>query len=88
MNGSWKYILFFLGGAAVGALGTAALIKNKDSLKPMAANLLSRGLDARDAVARRLETMKENAEDLLAEARQESERRKEAASEAAEPEKA
>lgn len=77
MNAGWKYALFFLGGATVGALATVSVIKNKDSLKPLAANLISHGLDAKDAVTRNAEIVKENIEDLMAEARQASEQRKE-----------
>ena len=77
MNQGWKYALLFLGGATVGVLGTTAVMKNKDTLKPLATNLLSHGLDAKDAVARKIETIKENTEDLLAEARHEADQRKE-----------
>jgi len=86
MNEGWKYTLFFLGGVAAGAIGTVAAIKNKDTLKPLATNLISHGLDAKDAVARKIETARENIEDLLAEARHDAEQRREAS--AAEAEKA
>ncbi|HIU17718.1 MAG TPA: hypothetical protein IAB01_04605 [Candidatus Avidesulfovibrio excrementigallinarum] len=78
MNESWKYVLLFLGGVAVGAVGTVAISKNKDQLKPLAADLLSRGIDAKEAVMGKVERVKENMEDLLAEAQQASEQRKEA----------
>ncbi len=77
MTEGWKNALIFLGGAAVGVLGAAAIAKNKDSLKPMAANLLSRGLDVKDAVVSKFETVKENVEDIVAEARQVADKRRE-----------
>ena len=78
MNEAWKSVLLFLGGVAVGAVGAAAISKNKGQLKPLAADLLSRGIDVKDAVMGKVESVKENVEDLLAEAQQVSEQRKEA----------
>jgi uncharacterized membrane protein len=78
MNEVWKYGLFFVGGLAVGALGVAAAKNSGLSMKPLAANLLSRSMDARDAVMTSVETVKENVEDIVAEAQQLSEKRKEA----------
>ena len=43
MNENMKYGLFFLGGLALGAIGAVAVSKGKLDLKPMAADLLSRG---------------------------------------------
>ena len=80
MNETWKAVLLFLGGVAVGAVGTVAISKNKEHLKPLAADLLSRGIDAKDAVLGKVESVKENVEDLLAEAQHVSEQRKEAKS--------
>lgn len=77
MNEGVKYGLFFLGGIALGALGTVAVSRGKLNLKPAAADLISRGLDVKDAVLAKVETVKENMEDLLAEAHDASERRKE-----------
>ena len=78
MNETWKAVLLFLGGVAVGAVGAAAISKNKEQLKPLAADLLSRGIDVKDAVMGKVESVKENMEDLLAEAQHASEQRKEA----------
>ena len=50
MNENMKYGLFFLGGLALGAIGAVAVSKGKLDLKPMAADLLSRGMDVKDAV--------------------------------------
>ena len=50
MNENMKYGLFFLGGLALGAIGAVAVSKGKLDLKPVAADLLSRGMDVKDAV--------------------------------------
>lgn len=60
MNENMKYGLFFLGGLALGAIGAVAVSKGKLDLKPMAADLLSRGMDVKDAVLAKVETVKEN----------------------------
>ena len=77
MNENMKYALFLLGGLAVGALGAVAVSKGKLNLKPLATDLISRGLDVKDAVLSKVETAKENMDDLVAEARFASEQRKE-----------
>ena len=76
MNENMKYGLFFLGGLALGALGTVAVSKGKLDLKPLAADLISRGMDAKEVVLSKVETVKENMDDLVAEAQQLSEQRK------------
>ena len=78
MNENMKYGLFFLGGLALGAIGAVAVSKGKLDLKPMAADLLSRGMDVKDAVLAKVETVKEN----MAEARHAAEQRREAKEEA------
>ena len=87
MNSGIKYGLFFLGGIALGALGAVALSKGKLNLKPVAADLISRGMDVKDALMSKVEAVKEDMEDLAAEARQASEKRK-AAKESQETEQA
>ena len=77
MNENLKFGLFFLGGLAVGALGAVAVSKGNLNLKPMAADLLSRGMDVKDAVMCKVETVKEGMEDLVAEAQHAAEHRKE-----------
>ena len=47
MNENMKYGLFFLGGLALGAIGAVAVSKGKLDLKPVAADLLSRGMDVK-----------------------------------------
>lgn len=78
MNANVKYGLFFLGGVALGAVGAVAISRGKLDVKPLVTDLISRGLDAKDAVMAKVETAKENMEDLMAEARHEAEARKEA----------
>ena len=87
MNSGIKFGLFFLGGRALGALGAVALSKGKLNLKPVAADLISRGMDVKDALMSKVEAVKEDMEDLAAEARQASEKRK-AAKESQETEQA
>lgn len=87
MNSGIKFGLFFLGGIALGALGAVALSKGKLNLKPVAADLISRGMDVKDALMSKVEAVKEDMEDLAAEARQASEKRK-AAKETQEAEQA
>ena len=78
MNNGLKYALIFLGGALFGGLAQSALRRSNINLKPMAADLLSRGMDVKDAVKSKVEAVKEDFEDLAAEARQASDQRKEA----------
>ena len=78
MNENMKYGLFFLGGLALGAIGAVAASRGKLDVKPLAADLLSRGMDVKDAVLAKVETVKENVDDMVAEAREASEKRKEA----------
>lgn len=80
MNDYVKYGLFFAGGLALGLLGTAVLGRN--GVKPLATDLLSRGLDLKDAVMGTVDTLREGAQDLLAEAQQAAEQRREAADKA------
>ncbi len=75
MNDTLKYALFFTGGIALGLLGAAAV--NKEGLRPLATDLLSRGIDMKETMLRKMEIIKEGAEDLLAEAKQASEIRHE-----------
>ncbi|MBQ3060430.1 MAG: hypothetical protein IJD16_08990 [Desulfovibrio sp.] len=76
MNNVFRYGLIFLGGIALGAIGAAAVSRGKLDLKPVAADLISRGMDMKDAIMSKMEAVKEDMEDLAAEARQTSEKRK------------
>ncbi len=76
MNENLKYGMFFLGGVALGAIGAVAVSRGKLDFRPFATELVSRGLDARDALLSKAETVRENMEDLVAEAQAASEARK------------
>ena len=82
MNDGLKFGLYFLGGVVLGALGTVALSKGKLDIKPVAADLLSRGMDVKDVLMGKVEAVKEDMEDLAAQARQASDKRKEARAQA------
>ncbi len=74
-----KFGLFFLGGVALGALGAVAVTKGDVKIKPLVADALSRGLEIKDALLAKVETVKEDVDDMVAEARQAAEDRKVAA---------
>lgn len=57
--------------------------RGKVNFKPLATDLLSRGIDVKDALMSKVEALKEDVEDLTAEARQASEKRKTSAKDAA-----
>lgn len=76
MNNTTKYGLFFLGGVVVGALGAVAITRGKLNVKPLAADLLSTGLDLRDRVMAGVEGVKEDLADVMAEAEVKSQERK------------
>lgn len=76
MNNTTKYGLFFLGGVVVGALGAVAITRGKLNVKPLAADLLSTGLDLRDKVMAGVEGVKEDLADAMAEAEVKSQERK------------
>ena len=76
MNEGLKYGLLLFAGMALGALGAVALSKGKLDFRPVASDLISRGMDVKDVLAGRLEAMKEDLEDIKAAARQKSDKRK------------
>ena len=76
MNSGFKCGLWFLGGLIVGAVGVAAVNRGKVDFKPLATDLISRGIDVKDALLTKVEALKEDVEDLTAEARLASEKRK------------
>ena len=76
MNNTTKYGLFVLGGVVVGALGAVAITRGKLNVKPLAADLLSTGLDLRDKVMAGVEGVKEDLADVMAEAEVKSQERK------------
>ena len=66
----------------IGAVGAVAVSRGKLDLRPFATELMSRGLDAKDALLAKAETVRENMEDMVAEAHAVSEQRKAKAGEA------
>ncbi len=76
MQGFLKFGLVFLGGAILGALAKHT-VDNNEGLRTATTNLLSRGIDMKDCVMSKVETLKETAQDLVAEAQNTSEKRKE-----------
>ncbi len=76
MNDFVKYGLFFVGGILLGAVGSSMLGKGKMNLKPIVTDVMSRGMDIRDAIAGKVEAIKEDAEDMVAAAKQRSDQRK------------
>ncbi len=78
MNSFIKYGLVFLGGLAVGVLGASAARRGSLNLKPLATDLISRGLDVKDALLSKVEAVREDMQDLAAEARAKAEDRKSA----------
>ncbi|MDR0376467.1 MAG: hypothetical protein LBH70_01600 [Spirochaetaceae bacterium] len=64
MNNWWKYGLAFVGGAFVGAL----ICKNSKELRKICASAVGGIMDVKDMAVEAIETAKESAEDLLAEA--------------------
>ncbi|WP_296305150.1 hypothetical protein [uncultured Desulfovibrio sp.] len=78
MNSVLKYGLVFLGGLVVGALGTAAVRRGSLDLKPLATDLISRGMDVKDALMSKVEAVREDMQDLAAEARAKADDRKSA----------
>ncbi len=74
--GILRFALIFLGGAVVGAIGAKAA-SGGEGIRPLVTNLISRGLDAKDSLMGKVETLKENVEDLVAEAHSSAEKRKE-----------
>ena len=78
MNQNYKYGLFFLGGLAVGALGAMAISRGKLSVKPLASDLISSGIDLRDKALAAVEGVKEDLADVVAEAQVKSQEKREA----------
>ena len=72
MSGGVKIFLAFLGGAAAGAAGLAYLNRNRldfSYLKPIATDYMAKGLNLKDQMMRKMSAVKEDFEDMAAEAR-------------------
>ncbi|MCR4665972.1 MAG: DUF6110 family protein [Desulfovibrio sp.] len=76
MNDGLKYGLFLAAGIALGAIGVVCASRGKLDLRPAAADLLSRGMDVKDAIMGKVEALKEDMEDMAAAAKQKSDKRK------------
>jgi hypothetical protein len=63
MNNWWKYGLVFIAGAVVGAVA----VKKNEQLRAICTAALGGILDLKDKAMETAETLKETAEDLLAE---------------------
>lgn len=59
----------FLGGMAAGAVGATIVYSNRDKIKPMAANLLAKGMNLKNKTVEYAAKAKEHAEDVVAEAK-------------------
>jgi hypothetical protein len=64
MNNWWKYGLFFLGGAVAGAL----VYKNAREMRDLCTKAMGGVMDLKDKAMEAAETVKESAEDMVAEA--------------------
>ncbi len=69
-----KLIWALLGGVVIGAVGATTLKRGK--LKPGMTRLMSYGYDLKDCLVEECETLKENVEDMAAEAKEQAELRK------------
>ena len=78
MNETTKYGLIFLGGLVVGALGAVAVSRGKLNVKPLASELLSGGMELRDKIMSGVEGVKEDLEDVVAEAQVKAAERRQA----------
>lgn len=72
MSDGTKIILAFLGGAITGAAGLVWLNRNRldfGYMKPIATECMAKGLHLKDQMMRKITAMKEDFEDMAAEAR-------------------
>ncbi len=77
MNNTLKYALIFAGGMAAGLICSMAVNRGVLNMKPVAAGLISRGMDVKDAISNCIEKTKEDVQDLIAEAKADQMHRKE-----------
>lgn len=72
MSSGSKMLLWFMAGAAAGALGVSCLNRNKmdfSHMKPFCTDLLTKGINFKDSVTAKMSEMKEDFDDMAAEAR-------------------
>lgn len=77
MNNYTKYGLIFLGGVALGALGAMAISRGRvKGVKPLATDLVAGGIALRDKLMSVAEGVKEDIEDVVAEAQLKNQEKK------------
>lgn len=77
MNNYTKYGLIFLGGVALGALGAMAISRGRvRGVKPLATDLVAGGIALRDKLMSVAEGVKEDIEDVVAEAQLKNQEKK------------
>lgn len=72
MSTGSKMFLWFLAGTVAGAAGISYLNRNRmdfSHMKPFCTDLLAKGINLKDSVASKVSEMKEDFEDMAAEAR-------------------
>lgn len=72
MSPAGKMFLWFLAGTVTGAAGISYLNRNKmdfSHMKPLCTGLIAKGINLKDSVASKVSEMKEDFEDMAAEAR-------------------
>lgn len=72
MSGGAKIFWAFLGGAIAGSAGLAYLNRNRldfSYMKPIATDYMAKGLNLKDQMLRKMSAVKEDFEDMAAEAR-------------------
>lgn len=79
-TGWWKCGLCLVGGVAVGAAAVLLLSRNSGTVRKGVASMLSHSMDVKDKIKGAAAVAKENLEDIAAEARHESEKRRAAKS--------
>lgn len=72
MSSGSKMLLWFIAGAAAGAVGISCLNRNKmdfSRMKPFCTDLLTKGMNFKDSITAKMSEMKEDFDDMAAEAR-------------------
>lgn len=72
MSSGVKMMLWFLAGTATGAAGISYLNRNRmdfSYMKPVCTNLLTKGINLKDTVVSKVTELKEDFDDMAAEAR-------------------
>lgn len=73
MSTGGRMFLWFMAGAVAGAVGVSYLNRNKmdfSRMKPFCTDLLAKGIDLKDSVVSKVSEIKEDFEDMTAEARE------------------